>query len=152
MHLWPHRWQHGCIFTPAVASVSSGCHAPCQCSTVIRVVDFTAMKGTRARNYTNEVINRSKAAVHRQCKSNVISCTHLKSDIAQEILKLNKSCNLIRILHLKFTHILQTYFSTSLKRPSVLRHIQWQKELTEMHSKLLLRNCNENQTSKFKEI
>ena len=50
-------------FTLAVASVSSGCHAPCQCSTVIRVVDFTAMKGTRARNYTNEVINRGKQMI-----------------------------------------------------------------------------------------
>ena len=50
-------------FTPAVASVSSGCHAPCQCSTVIRVVDFTAMKGTRARNYKNEVINRGKQMI-----------------------------------------------------------------------------------------
>ena len=46
-------------FTLAVASVSSGCHAPCQCS----VVDFTAMKGTRARNYTNEVINRGKQMI-----------------------------------------------------------------------------------------
>ena len=47
----------------SVASVSSGCHAPRQCSTVIRVVDFTAMKGTRARNYTNEVINRGKQMI-----------------------------------------------------------------------------------------
>ena len=50
-------------FTLAVASVSSGCQAPCQCRTVIRVVDFTAMKGTRARNYTNEVINRGKQMI-----------------------------------------------------------------------------------------